>query len=194
MSIKEQWGKIKFKHKIQIWITLITFGTLIAYIIVSLTQFYQNRVSSREDLRAYISVIEITPIHFAPDSLFIYSINFINTGKTPGCNIAWDGQVKIDTRKVSEDDIIFITSKKPTNIPNIGTNQTRPIIGHSNYPISRQQYDSIRSFKPNLFIYVIGRITYDDIFKEKHFVMYCATLNVANQTFVAFTKKYNDSD
>jgi len=161
------------------------FAAWFSYEQVSVTREAMNITN-----KAYITIIKIeqdTPT--ASDMSEFHSIlQFVNTGQTPAYNVNISLEIKIASDEFNLTPIDKIKSFKKAQV--FGKNNTIPF-----YPefdkINKIDSENILAQKSFIFIY--GKVTYEDIFKEHRFLNFRLCFDITNSDFV-FSENGNSAN
>lgn len=148
-------------------------------------------MSARISNRAYLSMVGVTPTAMQPGKKFEATVQFVINGKTPAYQVHHVKGAKVGGTGIYEHEIDEVKKLEKladlamgTSIPVSFTVETRDVIG---------QEESAEIMSGEKAWYVFGRITYVDIFREKHYTRYCFVLVPGKTTFESY-HRYNDAN
>lgn len=158
--------------------TIVTALGAIAMAAISSLLFFQSMLSSHTDKRAWVgpSSYDFDPIAGVPLKL---SVGYINTGRTPALEVKTSGLLEIvshkETRNMNE---LWKEWKAnhPTDIANVAVpniQYSMPFY-YSDIKLSSEQIQAIN--QEILGVYVLGEISYKDIFDHNHLTEFCVHL------------------
>ena len=163
-------------------------------------QLDEQRADFRLDQRAWIGVETIDPDPIMPEigKPFTVHITIKNTGKTPAMKINSRGRgesiVKNSTANFS---YVDITTYKAGFLTPGGTFVigSTPIVDPQTNQSKIFDFETVNNITMKaITLYVHGRIDYNDIFGDQHWLTYCATLSVPFNGKFGFCDTHNDTD
>jgi hypothetical protein len=148
----------------------------------------QAEASSRLEQRAWVGVVSIVPPDLRPKSDFFLSLQAVNSGHTPALNFR--SLTVLHSLKKTEE-------FKPIYAPIQGTESNRVIqpsegvtLNTRTYELTQEQIDWIKN--GNYILYVYGKMSYDDIFHQRHHTTFCKV--VLSNVLVEDCGTYNTAD
>jgi hypothetical protein len=151
-----------------------------------------TQAQMRLDERAWIAVTAINSPHMPEiDKEFIYTIHFVNTGKTPARNMMiHSGDELLANEKPPN---LSLESKEVRlGVLSPGSERTYEgnVIPAARIPstLTRDDLASLKDYKLSIH----GTITYDDIFGCHHWISYCGYLR-EDWSGYAFCSEHNDA-
>jgi hypothetical protein len=185
-----------------LWKIALESGAVVVGVVVAiiyggqLSQMIESNRLTREsyklDERAWVAVTAVNGTGPEADKKFMYSVHFVDTGKTParsvvihpGDELAPRGQnpnFSVETGAVR---LGVLSPSSERTYDNGPIPPTRNI-----QTMTKQDLDILRTKT----LYVHGKITYDDIFGCHHWITYCAYLK-DDWSGYAFCSEGNDTD
>lgn len=151
----------------------------------------------RLEQRAWVGPVEVSPAEYAEGDKKVYvkegqkikgGIRFVNSGKTPALNVR-----NAYGFRYLKSGIAPSVTLKATEMPPGSTTIMQPGMSGYLYPtpiplervISKTDIDDI--INERVIVYIIGIITYDDIFKRNHSSKFCLRLKSDLTTFESCT-------
>lgn len=142
------------------------------------------------DQRAWVGVVSIDPPNLAPRPDFFLSLHAMNSGHTPALN--FQSLVVLHSLKKDEP---FKALYDPLPAGWIRSNRVvqpgeQVTLNTNKYMLTQDQVDSVRN--GSYVLYVYGKMSYDDIFRERHHTTFCKL--VISETLVEDCGTYNTAD
>lgn len=148
-------------------------------------------ISARISNRAYLSIAGVTPTALLPGKKFEATVQFVNVGKTPAYQVHHVKGYKLGGTGIYEHEINEAKKREEFRDFAMGMSIPSSFIIETENPITQEESDEIMKGKKAW--YVFGRITYTDIFREKHFTRYCFVFIPSKGTFESY-HRYNDAN
>jgi hypothetical protein len=176
---------------------VLAFLTLCILIVYACT-LLQTKHQMVIDQRAWIS-LDIMQGVPAADQPFIINTVIKNTGKTFAKNTLSTQGYYFSTDKPDIKRIDTEFSKIRQNLDSVryssvllapGARYENTYVLNHGEKIDLESFDDI--MQKRLFVYVLGRITYDDVFGGSHWLTYCMVFDADTKTFAAY-KEFNDT-
>lgn len=149
------------------------------------------KISARISNRAYLSIVNVTPTALQPGRKFEATIQFVNVGKTPAYQVHHVKGLKIGGTGIYEHEINEVKKAEEFRDLAMGASVHSSFTVETKDPISQEESDEIMIGKKAW--YVFGRITYADIFGERHHTRYCFVFDPEKDTFESY-HRYNDAN
>lgn len=178
----------RLNHKILIWINI---GMLLSFIVFNYYLISNSERNARAELRAYMQVNETRftelKVGYKTQVVFEYE----NVGKSPAYNVAIIGYLKAGGTGMYDADVDSMNARTPSTNWFIGTNIKHS--GISTFDKILTKEDSAAYINGTKFCGFMGKITYEDIFGQSHFTLFCYRYNPGTGKF-EFYNKFNDAD
>jgi hypothetical protein len=150
--------------------------------------------NTKTELRAYL---EVNKFILSNDLLGQYAgihVSLHNIGKTPAYNVSIADTEYFDFPPINDNVSNAVVIKPHQMIAGIVGIDSSYITCPSHLMLYPGVWEDIRNKKRTY--YILGHMTYEDIFKQKHFTMFCVFMNVFDYNTMRFSTywKYNKGD